>query len=104
MPAIEQLATHLVAEVPVTRLQALLRRNPVDEPMFDGILCGGNCTGKDGAFCGSGCGPHQAAEGIIDRDGRLGLTAKDLSDIRYDIPALRRAVIGQLDVQLARLK
>lgn len=104
MPALQKLATQLVAEIPVTRLQVLLKRKPGDELQFDGLMCGGNCSGKDGGFCGSGCRPQQSAPDVFDRDGHLGLTAKDLSDIRSDFPALRKAVIEQVDVHLARLR
>lgn len=105
MPAFQNLATHLVAEIPVARLQLLLKREPGNQlASFEGVLCGGGCSGKDGAFCGSGCRPQQGAPDVIDRDGQLGLTAKDLSDIRNDLPALRRAVVEQVDWHLARLR
>lgn len=103
MYGVDKLATHLVAEVPVPRLQLLLRRNPDEEPAFDGLLCGGNCSGRDGAWCGNACRPQSATD-VIDRDGQLGLTAKDLADVRKDLPALRRAVTQEVDLQLARLK
>lgn len=104
MTAVQTLATHLVAEIPVTRLQVLLKRAPGDELAFDGVLCGGNCSGKDGGFCGSGCRPQQTAPDVIDRNGQLALTAKDLSDIRNDFPALRKAVTEAVNVHLARLR
>lgn len=105
MPAFQEMAGLVVAEIPVPRLQLLLNRVPGDDPAFDGFLCGGNCAGKDGAFCGSGCNPQGNASDVIDRDGhQLRLTPQGLSDIRYDLPKLRQAIIGQIDLNLARLK
>src|SRR5690606_4873300 len=101
MSAFQELATHLVAEIPIARLQVLLRRPPEPEPAFDGLLCGGNCSGKDGAFCGSTCNPQNDAPDMLDREGKLGLSTADLSEIRNDFPRLRQAVVEQVDMHLA---
>jgi len=110
MPPFQKLAKHLVTEIPVAQLQVILRRPPREDslPPYSGTLCGGGCgarPGLNGTLCGLGCTPKAAsAPGVIDREGRLGLTAKDLTDIRKDFPKLRQAVARQLEAHLGKLR
>src|SRR5262245_5482666 len=108
MPAFEKLADHLVAEVPITKLQSLFGQGltPVAGGSFPpgGSICGLGCNPGAGALCGFGCNPPLAAQDVIDPDGHLGITEKDLADIRSDLPKLRQAVISQLEAQLGELR
>lgn len=111
MSALDRLATHLVAEVPVATLQELLRRPPHEIPIAGGGFCGGRCrpdgTGfVNGLLCGFGCRPAliAGAPSVVDPDGTLGLTAEDLTGIRNDLPVLRQAVIYEIEANLKALK
>lgn len=110
MSVFNRLATHLVAEVPVTTLQAILER-PDDEALpASGILCGGGCRPDPGPahglLCGFSCRPTviAGAPGIVDPDGALGVTAEDLENVRKSLPRLRRAVVDQIEANLAALR
>ncbi|NWG26766.1 MAG: hypothetical protein HXY30_20500 [Pseudorhodoplanes sp.] len=101
MEAFGNLAKYLIAEMPVAKLQEQLGGGE----RFDGALCGGSCGGPiDGLLCGAGCRPKSGAPDVIDPEGRLGLTAKDLAAIRSDMPQLRKAVLYQLRTHIHQLK
>jgi hypothetical protein len=99
MEAFEKLAKYLVAEMPVAKLQERLGGK-----RYDGIVCGGSCGEVDGLFCGGSCRPKSGALDVIDPEGRLGLTAKDFTKIRNDLPKLRQAVLDQLETHLHQLR
>lgn len=100
MKAFGTLAKYLIAEMPVAKLQEQLGGGE----RYDGALCGGNCGGPvDGMLCGGGCRPKIGAPDVIDPEGRLGLTAQDLTAIRNDMPQLRKAVLDQLRTHLHQI-
>lgn len=101
MEAFEKLAKQLIAEMPVAKLQEQLGGGE----RFDGLVCGGSCGGPvDGLLCGSGCRPKIGAPDVIDPEGRSGLTASDLAQIRNDLPQLRKAVMDQLRTHIHQLR
>ena len=104
MPPFQKLAKHLVTEIPVAKLQASLKLQPGLIQASSGGFCGKGCTGVEGKVCGLDCKPKASATDVIDREGRLGLTAKDLTDIRKDFPKLRQAVARQIEVHLNKLR
>lgn len=103
MSTFARLADHLVAEVPIGRLQRLFGDIPV-AGTGGGNVCGLGCNPGTGALCGFSCRPPAAARDVIDPDGRLGLTAKDLDDIRRDLPKLRLAVVDQVESHLGHIR
>jgi hypothetical protein len=105
MSAFEQLAKQLVAEVPITKLQVMLKRDSRVQA-DDGGFCGNGCPGTSGFVCGLRCPLTRDAVvvGVIDAEGRLGLTAGDLKEIRDDLPKLRRSVFQQIEANLSLLR
>jgi hypothetical protein len=58
--------------------------------------------------CGLRCNPTLPDEKgrppyVIDPEGRLGLTDKDIADIRNDMPKLRDALAHEIEASLKRL-
>jgi len=104
MPPFQKLAKHMVVEMPVAKLQAILKLQPGLVQSSSGGFCGKGCPGVEGKACGLDCRPKASATDVIDREGRLGLTAKDLTAIRKDLPKLRQAVARQVEVHLGRLR
>ena len=106
MSAFNDLASTLVAEIPITRLQRLFEAASDDPDIFTagGGFCGNNCSGNVGSVCGIRCNPAADAPDVIDREGRLALAPGDLDDIRKDLPQLRRAVRDQIMPHVDRLK
>lgn len=110
MSALQKVAVSLVAELPIVALRDLLGPKLDEAPVTGGFFCGGGCTPIDspanGIICGFGCRPAliAGAQGVIDPDGRLGLSEKDIADIRMELPHLRRSVIYQIESQLAALR
>jgi hypothetical protein len=105
MEAFEKLARNLVTEVPVAKLQAILERKN-EGVVRTGVVCGGGCptSGHTGALCGWNCKPKFGAPDVIDLQGDSGVTAYDLTEVRADLPKLRRAVVHQLEVYLNQFK
>lgn len=107
MSALEKLATHLVAEVPVARLQEIFVHELKDGPASRGMICGGGCSPTDGAvngfLCGFNCGAAPRPR-MIDPEGVLGLTSEEVSNLRSDIPSLRHAVAYQIELHLKNLR
>src|SRR5262245_36531078 len=105
MPSFQKLAKHLVTEISLTQLQVILRRPPREGPIaVSGFGCGGHCSGEAGAWCGFDCRAAGITPGVIDREGRLRLTAKDVTDIRKNFPKLRQAVARQVEAHLDKLR
>lgn len=102
MAALESFARQLIAEMPVARLQMQL--GGPDTRGFEGLVCGGGCLGGNGALCGFNCEPRADVPDVIDPEGKLGLTAQDLANIRNDLPKLRQAVADQLQTHLQQLR
>ena len=104
MAPFQKIAKHLVAEVPVAKLQGLLKEPSSEIAAVAGGVCGGGCDGHSGSWCGLRCKPVAGAPGVVDRDGQLKLSAKDLQDIRANFPKLREAVARQIEFYLDRLQ
>ena len=105
MSAFDVLSEHLVTEVPIARLQTLLTEIPVaGVGPSGGAVCGLGCRPGAGMLCGFSCRPHLTAKDVTDPDGRLGLTEKDLTDVRTDLPKLRQAIIYQVESHLGALR
>jgi len=102
MAALERFASYLVAEMPVDRLQTQL--GDAETERFEGLVCGGGCLGGNGALCGGSCGPRAGASDVFDPEGKLGLTAMDLQEIRNSLPKLRKEVLNQLEAHLQQLR
>lgn len=106
MNAFEKLADHMLSELPIAQLQEMLDESPGPIER-NGAVCGGNCGGAPGGtgvLCGLGCRPPAGAPKVLDREGRLGLTADDLNAIRADFPRLRQTVVDQLTAHLNQLR
>lgn len=105
MSAFEKLAGLLIEEVSVSKLQSLFADIPTASigPQ-GGAVCGAGCRPGAGMLCGLSCRPAAAAQDVVDSDGRLGLTEKDIADIRMDLPKLRQAVVYQVESQLSALR
>jgi len=106
MDAFGRLADHLVTELPITRLRSVLDTEPGPTER-NGLVCGGGCGGAPdgtGVLCGIRCRPRIGAPGVIDLEGRTGLTADDVTDIRADFPKLRKAVLDRLEIHLNQLR
>jgi hypothetical protein len=104
MAPFQKIAKHLVAEVPVAKLQGLLKDPGSQIADVSGGVCGGGCDGRNGVFCGFNCRAVASAPGVVDRDGQLKLSVKDLKDVRDDLPKLRQAVARQINTHLGRLR
>ena len=107
MAAFQKLAEHLVAEMPVTKLQEVLASQSRIHP-DTGMVCGGGCgpTGgsNTGGLCGLSCKPQVRAQYVIDPTGHLGLTTKDITEIHNNLPKLRQAVVQQVEAHLSQLR
>lgn len=104
MSVYQALASHLVAEIPVARLQRLFGPVPDDPDPLGGGFCGNNCHGHVGSVCGIRCNPPADAPDVIDRDGQLAFAVPDLKAIRGNLPQLRQAVLEEVTPHLNRLK
>ena len=104
MAAFQKLAEHLVAEMPVTKLQEVLASQSKIHGNYDGIVCGGGCGNPDGGICGCKCKPQVRAQYVIDPTGHLGLTTKDITEIHNNLPKLRQAVVHQVEAHLSQLR
>src|SRR5262245_54554186 len=105
MPPFQALAAQLVAEVPIIALERLLEvLDRPDNIAAGGRVCGRDCTGPVGQICGLRCNPPAGAPGVVDRDGRLPMTAADLTAIREDLSQLRKAVLDEFTPYLDRLR
>ena len=108
MAALEKLAEAMVAEIPVTKLGMILKeKQPVNPD--DGVICGNGCGDGNGYVCGLRCNPTLPDEKkgrppyVIDPKGRLGLTDKDITDIRNNLPKLRDALAHEIEASLRQL-
>ena len=102
MAPFQKIAKHLVAEVPVAKLQDIFKPQSGDD--HQGRGCGGGCDGRNGLVCGLSCRPKAGVPGVIDRNGQLKLSAKDLKDVRDNLPKLREALARQIEVHLDQLR
>ena len=101
MSSFEKLAKFLVAEVPLSKLQGIF----IPTTASLGNFCGTGCPGNSGDHCGFKCLEARVdAPDVIDREGLLQFTAKDLDEIRNNLPKLRQATAAQVEAQLNRLR
>jgi hypothetical protein len=108
MAKIDTLAKIIIRDVPVGQLQALVSNATVGKnkrPTPGGRFCGLGCSGTGcGSWCGLGCKSAAGAFGVIDPEGKSGLTFDDLRKLTEDMPALRARIAANLGASARKFK
>jgi hypothetical protein len=100
------LARLLLEEIPVAHLRRVLDDVSVTAPdseLAKGGWCGVGCNSTQGNKCGLKCAASPGVD-VIDPEGRCGITQAELNTLRADLPALRRAVLLELNANVEKLK
>jgi hypothetical protein len=99
MDVVREVARALVQENSATSLRrVVISLGQPAQAGTVGHVCGDSCGPPSGNVCGQGC-TSLAGSFLVDgfdQEGRLGLTRKDLDDVRNNLPALRQAITEEL--------
>jgi hypothetical protein len=106
MATADKLAKIIIRDVPVGQLAELVSDKAVSKkPKPGGRFCGAGCSGAGcGSWCGLACESTAGAFGVIDPEGKSGLTLDELKRLTQDMPALRARVVANLDLTARKFK
>lgn len=103
MSKTEELATILVEQIPLAKLESLLVSFDPKIASATGDLCGAGCGGSTGRACGLWCtGTNSLTPEVIDPDGDFKVTREELIGIRSDLKALKNGVRKAIDLKSKR--